>query len=86
MVILRGVRQSFVVGIATGAAVGLLVPKEGRAMVRSAVKTAMKAAMAGLRRGHEGIAHAREAISDLAAEARHETNGGAVNGRVGKDS
>jgi hypothetical protein len=80
MQILRSVRQSFVVGLAAGTAVGMLLPKEGRGAIRSVVKGAMKAAMAALRTGHEGLAHAREALQDLAAEARTEHAANNTNG------
>jgi hypothetical protein len=72
MVILRTLRQSFVVGLAAGAAAAFVLPKPDRPVLRPLTKGAMKTALLALRRGHEGIASAGEAIEDLVAEVRSE--------------
>jgi hypothetical protein len=72
MAILRSVRQSFVVGLAAGVAVGVALSKPGQPGVRAVAKTAMKGAMSAFKKGQLRIAQAREAISDIAAEASHE--------------
>jgi hypothetical protein len=72
MVILRSVRQSFVLGVAAGATAGLLLPRPGPSMLRPMTKGAVKAAMLALQTSKERLASLGEAISDAVAEARHE--------------
>lgn len=72
MVILRSLRQSFIVGLAAGVTAGLVMPKPGRPVLRPLTKGAMKSAMLALRKGQEGIAQMGEALEDLVAEVRSE--------------
>ena len=79
MVILRSVRQSFLLGVAVGGAAGLLLPKPGPSMLRPLTKGAVKAAMKALQTGRERLAELGEAVSDAVAEARHEYDAGDAN-------
>ncbi|MBN9160389.1 MAG: hypothetical protein BGO98_19370 [Myxococcales bacterium 68-20] len=72
MVILRSLRQSFIVGLAAGVTAGLVLPKPDRPVLRPLTKGAMKSALLALRKGQEGIAHVGEALEDLVAEVRSE--------------
>ncbi len=72
MVILRSLRQSFVVGLAAGVTAALVLPKPDRPVLRPLTKGAMKSAMRAFRKGQEGVAHLGEALDDLVAEVRSE--------------
>jgi hypothetical protein len=65
---------SFILGMAVGVAagVGLASKPDGRPALRSLVKGTMKSAIRALARSRERLAETREALEDLAAEARNE--------------